>query len=67
MPYYVYVIELDSEVAKSKKFRTQNPQMNPKLPCLYVGQSTHAPEIRFKQHKTGYNSIKICRSNDWTY
>ncbi len=30
MSYYVYVIELDKEVLKSKKFRKQNPRLNPK-------------------------------------
>ena len=56
MPYYVYVIEMDKEVMQSKKFRKRNPKMNPKLPCYYVGQSYHKPEVRFKQHKEGYKS-----------
>ena len=56
MPYYVYVIELDKEVLKSKKFRIRNPNINPKKACFYVGQSAHEPEIRFKQHKEGYKS-----------
>jgi hypothetical protein len=56
MPYYVYVIELDKEVLKSKKFRERNPDINPKKACFYVGQSVHEPEIRFKQHKQGYKS-----------
>ena len=56
MPYYVYVIELDKEVLKSKKFRERNPNFNPKKACFYVGQSVHEPEIRFKQHQQGYKS-----------
>lgn len=56
MPYYVYIIELDKDVIKSKKFRKNNPNLNPKLSCYYVGQSYHDPEIRFKQHKDGYKS-----------
>ena len=56
MPYYVYVIELDKEVIKSKKFRNKNPNMNPKRVCYYVGQTYHNPEVRFKQHKSGYKS-----------
>jgi len=56
MPYYVYAIKLDQEILKSKKFRKQNPDLNPKLICLYVGQSYHTPEVRFKQHKKGYKS-----------
>ena len=53
MPYYVYVIELDKEVIKSKKFRLQNPNMNVRKKCFYVGQTCHEPNIRFKQHKDG--------------
>jgi hypothetical protein len=56
MPYFVYVIELDREVIKSKKFRSRNPNLNPKKACFYVGQSAHNPEIRFWQHKRDYKS-----------
>ena len=61
MPYFVYVIELDKEVLKSKKFRERNPYMNPKKVCFYVGQSANEPEIRFKQHKDGYKSNSYVR------
>ncbi len=61
MPYYVYVIELDKEVLKSKKFRVRNPDINPKKACFYVGQSVHEPEIRFNQHKQGYKSNSFVR------
>ena len=61
MPYNVYVIELDKEIMKSKKFRKRNPKMNPRLPCLYVGQTAHPPEVRFKQHKEGYKSNSFVR------
>lgn len=56
MPYYVYVIELGKEIIKSKKFRKRNPNLNPKRTCYYVGQTCHDPEVRFKQHKTGYKA-----------
>ena len=61
MPYYVYVIELDKEVLKSKKFRIRNPNINPKKACFYVGQSARIPEIRFNQHKEGYKSNNYVR------
>ncbi len=61
MPYYVYVIELDKEVLKSKKFRLRNPDMNSKKACFYVGQSLHEPGIRFNQHKQGYKSNSFVR------
>jgi hypothetical protein len=56
MPYNVYIIELDKEVLKSRKFRKRNPHMNPKLTCYYVGQTTHDPIVRFKQHKENYKA-----------
>lgn len=61
MPYFAYVIELDKEVLKSKKFLRKNPEINPKKRCFYVGQSAHEPIIRFKQHKDGYKSNSYAR------
>ena len=61
MAYNVYVIELDKEVISSKKFRMKNPNMNPRKACFYVGQTTHDPEIRFKQHKAGYKSNRFAK------
>jgi hypothetical protein len=56
MSYFVYVIELDKEALKSRKFRERNPDLNHRKACYYVGQSAHKPDIRFKQHKDGYKS-----------
>lgn len=61
MPYNVYVIELDKEVLKSRKFRKSNPYMNPKRVCYYVGQTNHNPNIRFKQHKNGYKANRFVK------
>ena len=56
MTYNVYVIKLDKEVLKFKKFREKNPRLNPRRTCFYVGQTTHDPVTRFKQHKQGYKA-----------
>ena len=61
MVYYVYVIQLDKTVLKSSKFLNNNPEINTKLPCYYVGQSYHNPEIRFWQHKEGYKSNRFAK------
>jgi hypothetical protein len=61
MVYYVYVIQLDKSVLKSRKFISINPNINTKLPCYYVGQSFHDPEIRFWQHKKGYKSNRFAK------
>ena len=54
MSYYLYVIELDKKVSKSKKFKIKNPNYIYGSKCFYVGQSARAPMLRFKQHKEGY-------------
>ena len=54
----VYVVELDREVLKNKKFREANPGCDPAKPCLYVGMTGRTPEQRFRQHKSG---TKACR------
>jgi len=61
MVYYLYVIELDKEVAKSVKFRKQSPEFLFGNRCFYVGQSARAPMLRFKQHKEGYKSNTYAR------
>jgi len=61
MPYYVYVIELDKEVLKSRKFRNHNPQLNPGKSCFYVGQTCHNPENRFRQNKDGYKANRFAK------
>ena len=59
--YYVYVIELDEEVLLNKKFRNNNPSYIKGSECVYVGQSSRKPELRFEQHKEGYKSSKYAR------
>ena len=61
MKYYVYVIRLDTAVLKSRKFRCRNPDAIPNLPCFYIGQSYHPPEIRFWQHKKGYKGNRFVK------
>ena len=61
MRYYLYVIELDKQVGKIKKFRKQNPNFIFGNRCFYVGQSARAPMLRFKQHKEAYKSNTFAR------
>ena len=58
--FYVYVIGLKSEFAKTKAAKSQNPDFVPKLnkKCYYVGYSSHKPEKRYEQHITGYTNKK---------
>ena len=59
--YYVYVIELDPVVANIQKFRSKNPKYIKGNGCVYVGQSTHRPLLRFDQHKEGYKANKYAK------
>ncbi len=59
--YYVYVIKLDSQVANLRKFRQKNPAYIMGNGCVYVGQSSREPTLRFEQHKEGYKSNKYAR------
>ena len=59
--YFVYVIELDPIVADQKKFRDKNPKYIKGNGCVYVGQSSRKPEIRFEQHKEGYKSNRYAK------
>ena len=59
--YYVYVIELDPAVSDLRKFRAKNPKYIKGNGCVYVGQSSRKPNIRFEQHKEGYKSNKYAQ------
>lgn len=59
--YYVYVMDLDSTVADIKKFRKENPKYFTGNPCVYVGQSSRKPKVRFEQHKEGYKSNRYAK------
>ena len=59
--YYVYVIELNEEVGNHKKFRERNPFYIKGNGCMYVGQSSRKPKLRFDQHKEGYKSNKYAK------
>ncbi len=49
----VYVVLLDSAVARLRRVRSLNPRRDPLKPCVYVGMTGLAPEKRFKNHKQG--------------
>lgn len=57
----VYVIELDKEVLQFGEFIKANPQYKQGMPCLYVGETRHAPRKRFNYHLVGYKSHEFVR------
>ena len=59
--HIVYVIELDDSVLDERKFAAANPDYDPKLPCIYVGQTGLTAEERFENHRSGHKSSKYVR------
>lgn len=57
MAYYVYVIALDPGVRKLARFRARNQGLEPDAPCVYVGQSAHEPDCRYRQHKECHGPV----------
>ena len=56
--YNVYVIALDKEVLKEKKFVEANPNHDPEKVCFYVGMTGLTPDERFENHKKGIKANK---------
>lgn len=59
--YRIYVIRLESEVRKAKRFRVANPSAREDAECLYVGMTICSAEERFDQHKRGYKACAFVR------
>jgi hypothetical protein len=57
----VYVVELDREVLKERRFARANPGYVPGQLCLYVGSTALAPEERLRNHLRGH------RGNRYVY
>lgn len=52
----MYVIELDREVTKERKFLRENPRRDHAKPCVYVGSTCLSPEERFRRHMRGHKA-----------
>ena len=59
--HYVYVVLLDSGVAKNRKVRAANRKRDPKKPCVYVGMTGLTPEERFANHKAGIKAAWVVK------
>ena len=57
--HHVYVVLLDSAVAKIRTVRAANPDRDRKKPCVYVGMSGLTPEERFANHKAGIKAASV--------
>jgi hypothetical protein len=57
----VYVVLLSAEAAAVRAILAANPRRDPKKPCVYVGMTGLAPEVRFANHKSGLKAAKVVR------
>lgn len=53
----VYAFLLKKEVLKNKRFLKANPNLNPNLPLLYIGETSKTIEDRFLQHTNENNKL----------
>ena len=59
--HHVYVVLLKPAVGKLKKVRAENPQRDPKKPCVYVGLTGLRPVERFANHKAGIKAAAVVK------
>src|ERR1017187_4076059 len=59
--HHVYVVLLDPAVGRVRKVRAENPQRDPKQPCIYVGMTGLTPEERFANHKAGIKAAYVVK------
>ena len=54
--YRVYVIDLDPAVRDESRVRRENPDADPTMPCVYVGQTGKSLKKRRADHRNGINA-----------
>lgn len=59
--HHVYVVLLDPEVKRHRRFVDANPNLAPHTICLYVGATGLSPEERFANHKAGVKANPYVR------
>jgi hypothetical protein len=59
--HHVYVVLLDPAVARIRKVRADNPQRDPRKPCVYVGMTGLTPEERLANHKAGIKDASLVK------
>lgn len=57
----VYVVLLSADVLYEPKFDRANPHYGRLKPCVYIGMTGLAPDVRFDKHKAGIQSNKFVR------
>ena len=57
----VYVVLLDTAAGRLRAVRAENPNRDPKKPCVYVGMTGLPPEERFANHKAGTKAASLVK------
>jgi hypothetical protein len=52
---------LDPAVGRIGRVRAENPQCDPRKPCVYVGMTGLPPVERFANHKAGIKAASVVR------
>ena len=59
--HHVYVVLLDDAVGKLRKVQAENPNRDPKKPCVYVGMTGLTPKERLANHKAGLKAAAVVK------
>jgi hypothetical protein len=59
--YHVYVVQLDTCVARMPKVKKLNPKHDTDKPCVYVGMTGLKPEQRLGKHRAGYKASRFVK------
>lgn len=57
----IYVVLLAPAVGKIRKVRADNPNCDPKKPCVYVGMTGLTPAEHFAKHKAGIKAASVVK------
>jgi hypothetical protein len=55
----VYVVLLSAEARRLHGVCAENPDADPKKPCVYIGMTGLSPEERFRNHKQGLKAARV--------
>jgi hypothetical protein len=59
--HHVYVVLLDSAVARIRTVRAENPRRDRTKPSVYVGMTGLSPQKRFSNHKAGIKAARVVK------
>lgn len=61
--HYVYVFRIEDGAPLSERVQRENPDADPDMPVVYVGQSSHPPAERLERHLAGERANRYVRDH----